>query len=432
MTRRLRRLATALAVATPAALAAQTARPAADTPGTTAEVFRRYAAHTLRIQVVEAGSAAKASLGTGFFVDGDGHVMTNYHVVSKLVTEPARYRAEFTDPAGTTRPLTVIAIDVVGDLAVLATPYRSPAYFTLASPPGLTQGARLFSLGHPRDLGLSIVEGTYNGHLQHTLYPKIHFTGAINPGMSGGPALAASGEVVGVNVATAGDEVSFLVPAERAIALLERTRRSGFVPSPKPLADVAAQLRAYQDEYLADMFGASTPKVVIGDFTLPTTPAPFFRCWADAEREKEAPYEAVEHSCSTDDYVFISGDQSSGVVEVKHRVLTSASLTPSQFAALYTKELAAGEYALYGSEEEVTRFECETHNVRTAAGREFRAQLCVRRYRRLDGLYDAVLRAAALGPRRAGLVTTLTLSGVSFDNVRRLALRYLESISWRA
>jgi hypothetical protein len=42
-----------------------------------------------------------------------------------------------------------------------------------------------------------------------------------------------------------------------------------------------------------------------------------------------------------------------------------------------------------------------------------------------------VLRAAALGSTQTGLVTTLTLSGVSFANAQRITRRYLESIAWR-
>ena len=244
--------------------------------------------------------------------------------------------------------------------------------------------------------------------------------------MSGGPTLTERGEVVGVNVATAGDEVSFLVPVKRASALLERAHADGFAPTRAPLADVGRQILAYQDVYLADMFGASTPRVTIGDFQLPTTPARFFKCWADADRDDDALYESVDHECSTDDYLFISAEQSSGVVEVEHRVVSSAQLSASQFAALYTSELASDRYPLPGSDGEVTRFECQTHNVRTTGGRELRAQLCVRRYRKLRAL-RAVLRAAALGNAHSGVVSTLTLSGVSIENVRRLSQRYLET-----
>lgn len=433
-----RRLALA-ALAAAALPAAPRAARAQERPVATADVFRRFADRTLRIQVTEVGSAAKASVGTGFYVDADGHVLTNYHVVARLVTAPGRYQAELTEPGGATGSLSIAAFDVVNDLALLVAPARrGPAFFALGRAE-VPRGARLYALGHPRDLGLSIVEGTYNGLLEHTLYPKIHFTGSLNPGMSGGPALGADGSVVGVNVSTGGNELSFLVPVAFAADLLERARGAGFRPPADLMAEVARQLRAYQAAYVAPLFAPGTPTVTIGTFTLPTTPAPFFRCWADAERPPERPYEVVDHRCSTDDEVYVSDEQSSGMVEVRHRVITSTRLNGPQFAALHSQEFEGEDEGPFGSDGEVTGFECKSRNVRVAEGRgerRLRVQLCMRRYRKLAGLYDAVLRAAPLGTatrssRRAGLVTTLTMSGVTFESVDQLTRRYLERVAWR-
>lgn len=395
----------------------------------TAEVFGRFASHVVKIHVIETGSAAKASLGSGFFVSPRGHLVTNFHVVSEVVHEPERYRAELVDASGAGRPLRVLAVDVVHDLAIVHADTASPRHFTIA-PVAVRQGERLYSLGHPNDLGLSIVEGTHNGLLQHTLYPKLHFTGSLNPGMSGGPTIDEAGRVVGVNVSTAGNQVSFLVPIERALTLLERVVASGFTPPPRFLTEIGAQLRAYQDAYLADMFTAKTPTVTLGDVVLPTEPAPFFKCWADATRDRETPYEVVDHQCSTDDYVFLSSDQSTGLVELDHRLLRTTELNPLRFYSLYSDSFAEDVGGTWGSEDEVTPFRCETRTVRSRE-RKMRAVLCVRRYRKLEGLYDAVVRAAVLGSSRAGVVSTLTLSGVSFENARRVAARYLESITWR-
>ena len=395
---------------------------------TTSEVFSRYADRVVKIQVVETGSAAKATIGSGFFVSGSGHLVTNYHVISKLIHDPDRYRAELIDVAGAVQPVAVLGVDVVHDLAVLGTEMRPRSYFSLG-PVGIAQGHRLYSLGHPEDLGLSIVEGTYNGHLPHTRHPRIHFTGSLNPGMSGGPTITQEGRVIGINVATAGNQLSFLVPVDRAAGLLGKVLGPGDDPAARTLAEVGRQLRDHQDAYLRDMFAGETKTVDLGPYRLITEPAPFFRCWADATRRQELPYEKVRHHCSTDDYLFIAGDQSTGVVDLDHEMISTRKLNRSQFFSLYTSVFAI-DNTPGGEEEHVTSWRCGTRNVRNAS-LPMRAVLCLRRYRKLGELYDGVLKVAVLGRGDSGLVSTLTLSGVTFENVDRLARRYLERISWR-
>jgi hypothetical protein len=392
------------------------------------DVFRRYADHIVKVEVSERGSGAKSSLGSAFFVTSRGHLITNYHVIAKLIHDPERYRANLVDGDGTRTPVAVLALDVVHDLAVLGSERRSTRFFHLG-PVTVAQGRRLYALGHPRDLGLAIVEGTYNGRLQHTLYERIHFTGSLNPGMSGGPAVTSGGVVVGVNVATAGNQVSFLVPVERAAALLVQVMKSGYETPKNLLSALGRQIRDYQDAYVRSLFTDSVPTVELGSYRVPTQPAPFFRCWADAERDEDEPYEVVEHTCSTDDYIYLTRDHSSGVVEFDHRLLTSDRLNRFRFAALYTEQYRSGGLGLVGGADEVTSFRCHTRNVKNEA-LTFKTILCLRRYRKFDGLYDAVLRAAALGHADTGLVTTLTMSGVSFDNAILLTRRYLESVRW--
>lgn len=425
-TARLRRLGATLLIG--AALPSGGPLGAQESRSTAASVFRRYADRVVKIQVVESGSAAKARMGSGFFVSAGGHVVTNYHVISDLVHNPDRYRAELVDATGATSGLAVLAVDVVHDLAVLRADVR-PAHHFVLGPATVAQGTRLYALGHPNDLGLSIVEGTYNGLLQHTLYPKIHFTGSINPGMSGGPTIAGDGRVVGINVATAGDQVSFLVPVDRAAALASTAMAPGYRPPDDLLAEVGAQIRSYQQVYLAEMFAGRSKTVALGGYEVVTRPAPFFRCWADAERTRELPYETVHHRCSTDDYLFIAGDQMSGVVELTHELITTGSLHPLRFFALYSSIFGRDDTPA-GTEEHVTSWRCATRNVRNATT-PLRAVLCVRRYRKLGELYDAVLKVAVLGRRDSGLVSTLTLSGVGYENIDVLTNRYLERIAWR-
>jgi serine protease Do len=413
-------------LAIPASTLTGQATGSPDSAGTSV-VFRRYADRVVKIEVLETGSGAKATVGSGWFVTDRGHVITNYHVISNLINHPDRYRADVIDRGNVRRPLTILAVDVIHDAALVSTGTRSPHHFALPDgDPRIQQGDRLYALGHPHDLGLTIVEGTYNGPLEHTLYPKLHFTGSLNPGMSGGPTITDGGHVVGINVRTAGNQVSFLIPVNRARALLDRALAPGFAPPKEFLGDVATQLRASQAEYTAKMFLPDSKQVTLGGFELPTEPAPFFRCWGDAVRRKEEPYQLVNHDCSTEDYVFISGDQSSGLVNVSHVLVSSTELNPMRLYTLFQRQLDRDD-TMEGEEEDFTPFRCNDANVRNGAT-TVRAAFCLRGYKRLPGLYDAVVKAAVLGRSDAGAVTTLTLTGVTFETAQSLTRRYLARI----
>lgn len=394
----------------------------------TSIVFRQHADRVVRIEVVEVGSETKISIGSGFFVDDRGHLITNYHVVADVVHHPERYRVVLGERGENGDTVDLVGVDAVHDLAMLRAPPRPRPHFTLGEV-GVEQGRRLYALGHPRDLGLSIVEGAYNGLLEHTLYPKLHFTGSLNPGMSGGPTITADGRVVGVNVSTAGNQLSFLVPVNRALELTRRVTRDGYRPPERFLDVVGEQIRAYQDVYLEDLFTDAERTVELGPFRAVTKPADFFRCWSDVPWETEEPYERAHHRCSTDDEVYIARDQRSGVVELSHELVTSDSLNALQFAALYTSILQR-DNTPGGTEEHVTNWRCGTRNVRNDAT-PLRVVLCLRGYRKLDGLYDGVVKVAVLGRRDAGLVSSLELSGVSFDNLQRLTSRFVEHAAWR-
>ncbi|MEE8062640.1 MAG: serine protease [Gemmatimonadales bacterium] len=400
---------------------------AQDSP-TTARVFDSFSNAVVKIEILEAGSSAKAVTGSGFVVSRQGHLITNYHVVSKLIHAPDRYEAVAITADGQTYPLTVLDIDVVHDLAIAQGDLPVAPSFELR-PVRIDQGLRLYSLGHPLELGLTIVEGTYNGLLEHTRYDRIHFTGPINPGMSGGPTITGGGQVVGINVATAGNEVSFLIPVDKAIRLTEEALAADYQRPDDFLPVVRRQILAHQDSYLADLLSEQGETVTMGPYRLPTRPAPYFNCWGDASMDSDTPYEIVDHQCMTDDYIFVSSDMESGVVQMWHRLLTTEELNRFRFYSLYSDDFQISDRWFPGSEEEVTSFVCEDRTVRNDH-LPLKVVFCIRRYRKLAGLYDAVIKAAVLGQASVGLQTSLILSGVSFENATTLMGRYLEAIQW--
>jgi len=223
--------------------------------------------------------------------------------------------------------------------------------------------------------------------------------------------------------------VSFLVPAERAKTLLDRVLSSTAKPEVPSLALVGRQLRAYQDAYLRDMFDSATTTIALGPFRVVTQPAPFFRCWGDGSRDGDMPYEKVRHSCATDADIYLDEDQTTGSVTISHQLITSRTLNAPRFSALYSN-LFGDDNAPSGAEEYVTNWKCETRNVQNGKT-SLRAAFCLRRYRKLGALYDGLLKIAVLGKSDVGLVSTLSMTGVTFDNANRLAGRYLKQVTWR-
>jgi len=405
-----------------AGLLPQRAEAAADAD----QVFGRFGHLVTQVRILNKASGSKSSLGSAFFVHRDGYLITNYHVIAELVSRPDEYLAELVGADGETTAVTLLNVDVIHDLALLRVERKVKTPLQLYDGV-LAKGTRLFSLGNPHDLGLAIVEGTYNGRIQHSLYEKMHFSGSINPGMSGGPTIDSDGEVVGINVSTAGNALSFLVPAKFARRLLDETLQKPEKSADALLEVTRKQLLANQealfDRILAEPFAATE----LGGYRLPGELAPYFNCWGDDTRDPKEPYEHVRYQCSTDEPIFVTEDVSAGAIEFAHGLLTSKELNRFQFFALYEKFFQTHHSSMEGNEEQVGTFECQTDFV----GHEtstFKVVFCARAYKKLLGLYDMILKAASLDENHAGVYTDLTVTGVSFENAKRMARRYLESI----
>src|SRR5499427_5755555 len=189
-------------------------------------------------------NTAEAFHGSGFAVTDRSVFITNWHVVSEVVLYPEKYRLEYRTATGKTGGVTVRAIDVRHDLALVDVEGFAPPPLRLR-PHAAIGGERAYSIGFPLDVGLTITEGISNGRVEDSFEPRVHYSGALNAGMSGGPALNAAGEVIGVNVAGYRFEqlVSFLVPIAHVQELCDRSHSPESDIGLKK--DAAAQMRAH-------------------------------------------------------------------------------------------------------------------------------------------------------------------------------------------
>lgn len=394
-------------------------------------VFDHSKDQLLQLRVIHKATRARISTGTGFVATPDGLVLTNYHVVSKLALEPKTYELELERTNGSGGRPRLVAIDVANDLAVLSTGLSGQHFLPIRQTP-LSKGERGFAMGHPLDLGLTIVEGTYNGFVETEFARRIHYTGAINPGMSGGPAVTPDGKVFGVNVARRwGDQlVSYLVPSEHVVELLKHAAAQGKAPADFR-REVAAQLLAQQERLYAQLLASPMKTTTMGRYTVPDVTVPFVRCWGFPEANPDRLYDRDTRICFSNSDLFVDDTLVTGQLLFKHERFDARELGAVRFAALIENAYAAGpkSYEMRSNKKELTEFRCHDDFVGRPTG-TLRVALCSRAYKNFAGLYDLHLRVLTVDSSSTALLSTLTLGGVSFETGRRFAEQYAEAISW--
>lgn len=162
--------------------------------------------------------------GTGFVVDGKGHIVTAAHVVDGASSITVKFQD------GTTRTAKVLGTDNATDVAVLSVDPSGLTLhpLTLGSSAALDIGDQVAAIGDPftyeRSLSTGVVSGldrTISAPNGFTVAHAIQTDAALNPGNSGGPVLDASGKVIGIvdQIATNGSSqtssgVGFAVPID--------------------------------------------------------------------------------------------------------------------------------------------------------------------------------------------------------------------------
>jgi serine protease Do len=167
--------------------------------------------------------------GSGFIADGNGRVVTNYHVVAGAT----RVTLQLLD--GTRVPARVVGTDRANDLTVLAAeiPAGERPAATLGDSDAVAPGEPVIAIGSPFGFAHTITAGIVSGVDREFREPRerrpipglIQTDAAINPGSSGGPLFNAAGEVIGINSmgvspGLGGVGVAFAVPVNAAKRLL--------------------------------------------------------------------------------------------------------------------------------------------------------------------------------------------------------------------
>lgn len=435
----LQRLVAALAVcASVQAFAA--APPVAPEPAASApvslsarKVYEQARSQLVQIRTVLKGQASQTSVGSGFLVSKEGHLITNFHVVSEAALKPERHELVSVTADGREAPVQILMIDVRHDLALLKmSGAKQPAAYDALSfrreADKLAQGERMYSLGNPLDVGFAVIEGNYNGLVERSFYPQIFFAGSLSGGMSGGPALDQEGRVIGVNVARRvdGEQVSFLVPAAFASALLARGREA---PPLKGAAwpIVTTQLMEHQQALTERFIAQGWKPATHPRYTVPVPQDRFMRCWGSSEPSRTGGLDFERSDCVMDTRVFV-GDFNTGTLATRHEAYDGSKLGTLRFAAHYSASFRNEGFGRLGKQHQ-TKPQCHQDYV-DRNGLVLRAVVCLRAYKKLPQLYDLSVLVTTLDQPQAGVQGRFDVQGVSYPNALKLSQYYLDAYAW--
>jgi S1-C subfamily serine protease len=184
------------------------------------------------------GAVPQQGMGSGFVIDTEGHILTNFHVV-----EGAR-QVEVTTSDKKKYKAQIVGTDPVHDLAVIQIPNKAVPQAEIGDSKNLAVGQKVYAIGNPFGLSGTMTRGIISsirslkgqrGYIDEA----IQTDAAINPGNSGGPLLNARGQVIGINtmILTGGVEqsagIGFAIPISTAKAVLDDLVHLGRVRRPE-------------------------------------------------------------------------------------------------------------------------------------------------------------------------------------------------------
>lgn len=403
-------------------------------PATADAIFSNLENSLFQIRIMEQKSGSQVALGSGFLVAGN-RVATNYHVVSFVVLEPDKYRIEI-DVRDVKQSLSVLTVDVVNDLALLtfdSPPEDLPAIFRLAERIP-KKGEVLYSLGNPHDLGMTIVAGNYNGLVDDKFLDRIHFSGAINSGMSGGPTVNRRSEVVGINVASAGNQVGFLVPVAALDKLL--ARGDDLSEEYDVRLDMGRQIGSVTDAMMDSILAAEWKREEMGEAIILGEIVDWFDCWGNSDFDKETGTLEIARGCNNADNIFVSDQFNTGFFEYEFYYLESEDWLAPAFYREWRASTGGARPGNRAGEEDVEDYSCidrilETRNAENDKTLRRRASYCVRPYKQLKGLYDVFFMGASLDQENRAVMDHFTMSGVTQTAAERFLSRFVEVLAWR-
>jgi len=394
------------------------------------DVFARTRPAIFQIRVLDKNSQKKVGAGSGFQVDDQGHIITNYHVISEVIMGQHPRVIQYQGIDGLTGEASILDVDLVNDLALLKGDHPAGVFLPLRKSDGLERGSRMYSLGNLHDRGVVIVDGIFNGLRDSSWDTQFLFSGSVNPGMSGGPALDINGEVVGVNVATSGQQVSYIVPVSFVTELLGKVsqpRRTDFAHWRLYMQD---QLRVGIEERVSRILRANWEDVTLGEALIPGSMDAPLQQWIRAPKDEKKRYKSQVVSLYNLEYMHIHDSFRTGQILFRFRWVTTDDLNPFAFYSLLRRYFFPVELE-NADKRWVYPYEAYSGFV-NLDGVPAKAVVSLRSYKSFPALNDFILSFITVGENDRALKGEVVVEGITRDMAMQLSEKVLRSISWKS
>jgi S1-C subfamily serine protease len=183
------------------------------------------------------GLVPEEGQGSGFIIDKEGHILTNYHVIAdaRQIEVTLHNRKKY--------KATIVGTDRSHDLAVVQIKAPDLTPMVLGDSGNLQVGQKVYAIGNPFGLAGTLTRGIVSSIRQvqepdgMTIDEAIQTDASINPGNSGGPLLNMHGEVIGINTMIASNVgqsagIGFAIPINTAKAVINDLLTLGRVRRP--------------------------------------------------------------------------------------------------------------------------------------------------------------------------------------------------------